>query len=88
VLRYAGSPYLQWAACCGQTIEAFWSSISHAKPRWYPVCLTTVQVAWVLAYTTAANEAYLNRLVTLGIVKPLVDRLAAAVDQVRLLKSP
>ena len=42
-----------------------------------------LQVAWVLAYVTASNEAHLNRLVHLGIIGPLVERLAAAVGQVR-----
>ena len=36
----------------------------------------------MLAYTTAASEAHLNRLVSLGIVGPLMDRLAASVEQV------
>lgn len=42
----------------------------------------SLQVAWVLAYTTAANDAYLNRLVALGILPPLLERVTAAVEQV------
>lgn len=36
----------------------------------------------MLAYTTAANDAYLNRLVALGILPPLLERVTAAVEQV------
>ncbi|KAI3431378.1 hypothetical protein D9Q98_004432 [Chlorella vulgaris] len=39
------------------------------------------EAAWVLAYVTASHEAHLNRMVSLGVLPPMLTRLSAAVDQ-------
>ncbi|PSC72043.1 importin subunit alpha-2 [Micractinium conductrix] len=41
----------------------------------------STEAAWVLAYITASHETHLNRLVTLGVVTPMLTRIAEAVDQ-------
>ncbi len=85
LVSYEGMAISHWLKPLrGRAVTVPWSK-GTARPRrkLVPVsngtlsCLLSVQVAWVLAYTTAANEAYLNRLVLLGFVQTLVERLAA-----------
>lgn len=40
------------------------------------------EVCWVLAYATAGVEAHLNRMVSLGVVPPLVAHLQSTVQLV------
>ncbi|KAL4440465.1 hypothetical protein ABPG75_003466 [Micractinium tetrahymenae] len=39
------------------------------------------EAAWVLAYVTASHEAHLNRMVSLGVVPPILARITDTVDQ-------